>query len=44
MLIVESLEGGFMVRDYIMMAVFALAALFVVHRLVKRHWNAKHWR
>jgi hypothetical protein len=40
-------DGGFrgrrlMVRDYIMMAMFLLAASFVVHRLLKRHWNAKH--
>jgi len=34
-------EGGYMVRDYIMIAVFLLAASFVVHRLLKRHWNAK---
>jgi hypothetical protein len=31
-----------MVRDYILMAVFLLAASFVVHRLLKRRWNAKH--
>jgi len=36
------LEGGFMIRDYIMIAVFLLVASFVVHRLLKRHWNAKH--
>jgi hypothetical protein len=30
-----------MVRDYILIAVFLLAASFVVHRLLKRHWNAK---
>jgi hypothetical protein len=31
-----------MVRDYIMIAVFLLVASFTVHRLLKRHWNAKH--
>ena len=36
------LEGMSMVRDYILMAVFLLAASFVVHRLLKRRWNAKH--
>jgi hypothetical protein len=35
-------KGAFMVRDYIMIAVFLLAASFVVHRLLKRYWNAKH--
>ena len=28
-------------RDYIMIAVFLLAVSFVVHRLLKHHWNAK---
>ena len=31
-----------MVRDYIMIVVFLLAASFAVHRLLKRHRNAKH--
>jgi hypothetical protein len=30
-----------MVRDYILTAVFLLAASFVVHRLLRRHGNAK---
>ena len=31
-----------MFRDYIMITVFLLAASFAVHRLLKRHWDAKH--
>jgi hypothetical protein len=30
-----------MARDYIMIAVFLVVASFVVHRLLKCHWNAK---
>lgn len=31
-----------MVRDYIMVAAFLLVGSFVVHRVLRRHWNTKH--
>ena len=31
-----------MVRDYIVITVLLLRRRFLVHRLLKRHWNAKH--
>lgn len=31
-----------MVRDYIMIGMFLLVGSFVVHRLLRRHWDSKH--